>query len=1157
MPGKAIHALFNRRLSGPWAGSFGQHAIKMLVCATAGAILLQIGITWTTITGTSPIFVCTYLLSCAMAIFVANIVSPDGTTFTARLISNFSKPNGNRRRQVMLMVSSLLVAGMAASLSGLLAGVFQLACDLLLPVATATTTATHTGFFDLCITLLVPCVEMSLMMLICFIWMALHLSDALHFSDALHLSDGSCSAEIQHVSATKRQWGGSQAAPSLWAQVCGMSVGGCLLLAAAQVEINVMAVIGMLLVGVTFFNLLHRWEVAVVGDNSGMAVAAGMNRSAPDASQFVAGGNWGFTLGFAVAGGLACAASIGVLAELVPVSWPVILLAGTMVSAVMLLLQHSLRRGWVLVDVISFTAVAILAMLPLLLAGVMDINLWVKTLNPGTWIVTALHAMQLSVVIWASVWIAYSGRWSTEVLKSESNRESGATGFGSSIATPALMHAWPLMFVCGVILCWALNSMATGSVRLLAAGVVFASLLQVAWKWRAGSGQRFARIGGARFGMLAMALACPFAARFASIDLATSSRLLFSDRTMTALHLGLDKELIAQSDAGRLLQEVITGEGKLQLWRRSSQILEFRRDGRLLGQISSDSGLTPQPVQDILPAVLPLVVHPRPDRILVIGDDTGACLNVCRKFPVQRIVAIRQCKALTKLVSEYSWSLADVAPDRDPRVTIRHAETPVVISQPPEVRFDVLISCQPATLTASQATELTVDFYQAASLQLAEDGVFCQRLPTGHLGPEMLTRIMGTVRSTFAHVIAVQTISGEMAILASNAEEGLTGKHLLSRLERSYVREEIATAGWDWSQVAILPMLDINDPVGLFGKTAADTIVTLRADQLALQLPFSLGLRSDWSVQMHQAFGAYQIRIGEAVPMGESQQEIKRRLTALSQQVEILAGMPDEPWTYRRSLRVEMQRSSRPPKEVVSNGKIVRVAHPTDKFHQDYLLQLGQSLQRVLRGDHRHDAFAGLVNFTEGYEPLVSLFAHYELVRLHELAGHPAPLDEFRHRLHTVYFTESSDASVRPVVAALQQLVDQPDLIASGADRYDHLNALVQKLIERWEARTAWEPRSASRVQNDVDRSVHAANRALQLMEELAASAGVQRNDFLKRRRFVNSALINPLRDYRDQVLAHRMKNSQAAPIGDEDPDDLPLLVNPLEGSPSQEVPTN
>ena len=44
---------------------------------------------------------------------------------------------------------------------------------------------------------------------------------------------------------------------------------------------------------------------------------------------------------------------------------------------------------------------------------------------------------------------------------------------------------------------------------------------------------------------------------------------------------------------------------------------------------------------------------------------------------------------------------------------------------------------------------------------------------------------------------------------------------------------------------------------------------------------------------MHQAFGAYQIRIGEAVPMGESQQEIKRRLTALSQQVEILAGMPD------------------------------------------------------------------------------------------------------------------------------------------------------------------------------------------------------------------------------------------------------------------------
>jgi hypothetical protein len=46
----------------------------------------------------------------------------------------------------------------------------------------------------------------------------------------------------------------------------------------------------------------------------------------------------------------------------------------------------------------------------------------------------------------------------------------------------------------------------------------------------------------------------------------------------------------------------------------------------------------------------------------------------------------------------------------------------------------------------------------------------------------------------------------------------------------------------------------------------------------------------------------------------------------------------------------------------------------------------------------------------------------------------------------------------------------------------------------------------------------------------------------LIRCRNINQALIVPLRDYRDQVLAHRMKTAPAAADG-EDPDDQPLLI--------------
>ncbi|MFN9037454.1 MAG: hypothetical protein ACK5YO_14230, partial [Planctomyces sp.] len=85
-------------------------------------------------------------------------------------------------------------------------------------------------------------------------------------------------------------------------------------------------------------------------------------------------------------------------------------------------------------------------------------------------------------------------------------------------------------------------------------------------------------------------------------------------------------------------------------------------------------------------------------------------------------------------------------------------------------------------------------------------------------------------------------------------------------------------------------------------------------------------------------------------------------------------------------------------------------------------------------------------------------------------------------------------------------------------------------------------PKSATRVQNDVDQSVRISNLALDQMQELATTVGVSDEDFRNRRRYINQALIVPLRDYRDQVLAHRMKTAPAAADG-EDPDDQPLLI--------------
>lgn len=642
------------------------------------------------------------------------------------------------------------------------------------------------------------------------------------------------------------------------------------------------------------------------------------------------------------------------------------------------------------------------------------------------------------------------------------------------------------------------------------------------------------------------ALAIPLTAGLlGTVDSAESAQLLFSDRAVVAVRLGVDRDLIPHSAAMRLIDRVPAPSGELTLWRRNGFEFEFRRNGTLLGRATSDTQLCPQPAQDMLLAVLPLVFHPDPGNVLLLGDPTGTCLRSCAGFPVRRIHAVRPDEPSTELARATTWSTLQRPPQDDERVALTIGTAMTAVRRAGADPFDVIIADSSDSTQAAAAPEFTADFYRAARQRLTAGGVFCQRFRQPAFGAAPLERALATLRHCFPHAIAVQTVPGEVALLATDHPDGLFDDELLARLQRHHVRREIATAGWDWCQVAALPLLDSADPLGLFAERQLPTPVTSGNAWFLLSLPLEAGRSGDKRAEQRQTLAPHQTAIAECVPYSEHHKEMKRRISALAQQTEILCGMPDQPFTYRRSLRMELQQNPRPPVEVVRNGNVARSMHPLDKLRRDYFATLGQAIQQSAQRPSGSAAFDELAEFTTACEPLLSYFAHHELIRLHEQAGHPDADAELRHRMHVVYFAEQADASVRPVIAALDQINDTDQLIPHPADRFDHLNALLQKLIERWEARTAWEPRSALRVQHDVDASIHAVNQALLQMEALSADVGVPRQDFIRRRRYVNAALIAPLRDYREHVLAHRVKHEDPASDQPDDGSDLPLLIPP------------
>ena len=628
-------------------------------------------------------------------------------------------------------------------------------------------------------------------------------------------------------------------------------------------------------------------------------------------------------------------------------------------------------------------------------------------------------------------------------------------------------------------------------------------------------------------------------------DIHTASRLVFSSRTYAARSRGVAAELIRHTEPARQAAVSTGVGGELAVWRNSAAGVEILRSGIVTARASSDTRISPQSPEEVLPAILGLCNHLRPGRVLLLGDDSGAVLRTCTHFPVQQIVAVRTDTATTAVARKYLWEPSPDRPDLDERVRLQHSDLPLAVRNQQLGQFDVVVVAGGPGVALRHASLMTREFYGSVRRRLLPDGVFCQRLSLQNPGPEMLRQVLATLSSEFQHVGAIQTVHGEFVLLASDAEAGLVHPQLLDHLQRTHVQQEAASCGWDWAQIAVLPMVLTEGDSGLFAKSAMPVPLSAGDAAAVLNLTLPSNTAEVQSERLRTAFAPFQKQIASAMPPGEAHEEAKRRLASLQQQVEILAGMPDQPWTYRRSLRMEMQRSPRPPVEHVEGGKIIRSTHPLDERRQDYFVTLGKALQSVQNRPERSLAeVQQLSRLADAGEPLLGWFSHYEIVRLYELLEHPDPADELRHRLHLVFFAAPSDASVRPAISALQMLVDRPQLIEDPAARYDQFNAVLQKLIERWEARTAWEPRSATRVQQDVDLSVLAGRRALEQMEQLSVAAGIPAEEFRQRRQFVHEALISPLRTYCEQVLAHRMKTeTPAAASGTEDPDDMPLLA--------------
>lgn len=805
--------------------------------------------------------------------------------------------------------------------------------------------------------------------------------------------------------------------------------------------------------------------------------------------------------------------------------------------------------AWLPLKKTAFQVIAVLALLcPVVFYGTLtDFNLWINATVSQPWLVTLLRAVQPAFVV-VMLWVLFR---STHLVRTAAKDETANPSSTAANQQPIFSCSSYRIFAfvcCGLTA--GLMSVAFGSA--------------VRFEWMIGMAMlslaalyRHPTSAGRSAGLLlpaSMAGSVCLLLLVSQLPLSETSHLLFTGRSVDGYREGLDRDVIKESNSHRLLEEYSTAAGELTVWRTQGDRIEIRIDGYPSGQLSDNEMTSPVPQADALSTILPLVLHDRPGNVMLMGDDVGIGVKICQNFPIPTVRSFQSAAEMGDVAGRHLWKQERAELNEDPRFNIQDMPVSLAIrQQTPDGGFDVVISASPNPILGQRLPELNQQYYRRIRGLMTDEGIYCQRISQYDLGSKSMVHLVSTIRSEFPSAVVIQTVPGELLVIASCAERKLLDKALLSRLQKSHVRKQLAKSGLDWSQVAALPVVQTSGMYSLFEHLPKASAASYRSCQLAFSLPLEACRWADKAAELNVAFAPHQLRIADAAPKSRLYAEYARRFTAVIQEGEIVAAFPDMPWVYRKSLKMEMQRNPRPPVESYVDGQIVKTTDPADQLRKNYFIQLGTLLTQAKMGFTNPVDVRKFQQVISNHEPLMTWFAHHELVRILEATGSLSPAQELRSRLYTINFASVADLGIHQIASALEQLVQQPELIPDTHRRYDHANGLLQELINRWKLRRNYDPKSAAQAQLDVDRCVQVARKTLQAMESWAPEVNIRKDQFAARRRFVHQALVIPLRKYSDVVLAHRMKTATPN-LADQDwtPDDssfhddeLPILMKP------------
>jgi spermidine synthase len=168
----------------------------------------------------------------------------------------------------------------------------------------------------------------------------------------------------------------------------------------------------------------------------------------------------------------------------------------------------------------------------------------------------------------------------------------------------------------------------------------------------------------------------------------------------------------------------------------------------------TDGGTGGDMATQILVGQLPVMLHPRPDDVLVVGLGTGITLKALGSHPTKKITCVEISPEVVK--AERYFREDNGYALKDPKVTLVVNDGRNHLFTRPHT-YDVIISQPSNPWQTGNANLFTDDFYRLAARRLKKGGIFSQWIGLYDITPENLKTASRTFMNTFPNVLVFKS----------------------------------------------------------------------------------------------------------------------------------------------------------------------------------------------------------------------------------------------------------------------------------------------------------------------------------------------------------------------------------------------------------------